>query len=412
VRRRAGTVGAAAIGLAAFVAAAGCSKSGGDGGGHGGGGGGGPMKMPPMPAEVATVEQAPMADRFEAVGTLEAGESMTVVSEIDGIVVEMPFREGAPVKRGAVLARLDAVQLRAEVERAAALRDQSRAKYDRIKTVVDQAAGAPQDLDDAAAELKVAEANLALSESRLSKARIAAPWEGIVGSRRVSPGAFVRAGEEITDLTQVRQMKVRFAAPERYLGTLQRGAAVKLTTPAFPDVAIEGRIDVVEPILDPDLRTARIVARVENPDGRLRPGMSANVTAVLDQRDMALSVPAEAVFFEGAQAFVFVVGPDSSVARVGIQLGTRTPDRVEVKTGLAPGQQVVVAGHQKLFPGAKVMPVPGSGGAPAAGQPPAGAGAAPGGAAPPAGAAADTASAAGSTPVSGAAPTAGAAAEE
>jgi membrane fusion protein (multidrug efflux system) len=350
--------------LALLAALAGCSKSPGDGAAGGAAAGGGPPQMPPMPAEVASVEQAPMADRFTAVGTLEAGESMTVVSEIDGIVVEMPFREGMPVAQGALLARLDDVQLRAEADRAEALRDQSRVKHDRIKAIVDQAAGAPQDLDDAAAQLKVAEADLAVARTRADKTRIVAPWDGLVGSRRVSPGAFVRAGQEITDLAQVRQMKVRFSAPERYLGTLQRGAAVRISTPAYPGEEIEGAIDVVEPILDPDLRTARIVARFRNPEGRLRPGMSANVSAVLAQRASALSVPAEAVFFEGSQAFVLVVGADSTVTRAAITLGSRTPDRVEVTSGLEPGQQVVRAGHQKLFPGARVMPVPSAGGAP------------------------------------------------
>jgi len=374
--------------LAATLAAAamGCAKRGGEGGPGGGAagggpGGGGPPKMPPMPAEVATVEQATMSDQFEAVGTLEAGESMTVVSEIDGVVVDMPFREGAALAKGALLAKLDDAQLRAEAERAEALRDQSRVKFERVKSVVEQAAGAPQDLDDAAAELKVADANLAVAKTRLDKSRIVAPWDGYVGARRVSRGAFVRAGEPITELAQVRQMKVRFSAPERYLGTLQRGAPVRITTPAFPGEEIEGAIDVVEPNLDPDLRTARILARFSNPDGRLRPGMSANVAAVLAERKTALSVPAEAVFFEGAQALVLVVGGDSTVARANITLGTRTPDRVEVTSGLEAGQQVVRAGHQKLFPGAKVMPVPpaGAGGptptdatAPAAAASPAG----------------------------------------
>ena len=353
--------------LALIAALGGCSKSDAPGGGGGAGAaGGGPPQMPPMPAEVAVVEQADIADRFDAVGTLEAGESMIVVSEIDGIVVEMPFREGSAVAKGAVLARLDDVQLRAEAERAAALRDQTRVRYERVKSVVEQSAGAPQDLDDAAAELKVAEANLAVAEVRADKARIVAPWAGLVGARRVSPGAFVRAGQEITELAQVRQMKVRFSAPERYLGTLQRGASVRISTPAYPGEEIDGAIDVVEPVLDPDLRTARIVARFANPENRLRPGMSANVSAVLTQRASALTVPSEAVYFEGAQAIVLVVGPDSTVAPTPVTLGTRTPDRVEVTQGLNAGQVVVRAGHQKLFPGAKVMPVPS---APATGAP-------------------------------------------
>jgi membrane fusion protein (multidrug efflux system) len=350
-----------AVATALLMTGAACSKRG------AGGAPGGGFKPPPMPVEASPVVQAPIADRFEGVGTVEAGEAITVAAEIDGIVVALPFREGQSVAKGAVLARLDDVQLRAEVARAEALRDQARTTYERVKSVVEQAAGAAQDLDDAAAALKVAEANLALAQARLQKTRITAPWSGLAGARRVSPGAFVRAGQEITDLAAVRDIKVRFSAPERYLGVLQRGAPVTVSTPAFPGYTLEGRIDVVEPVLDANLRSGRLLARVPNPGEKLRPGMSANVSTVLSERANALTIPSEAVFVEGSQSFVYAIQPDSTVKRVAVTLGTRTPEVVEVTAGLEPGGRVVRAGHQKLFVGAKVMPV---GEGPPAGEPP------------------------------------------
>jgi len=353
-----------------LLGSAGCSKKG------PGAGPGGAFKPPPMPVETAPVVQAPVADHFEGVGTVEAGEAITVSAEIDGVVERMPFREGSSVVKGALLAQLDDAQLRAETARAEALRDQAQTTWERVKSVVDQAAGAPQDLDDAAAALKVADANLALARARLQKTRIKAPWSGIVGARRVSPGAFIRAGQEITDLAAVQEIKVRFSAPERYMAVLHRGAPVTVSTPAYPDYTLDGTIDVVEPVLDANLRAARILARVPNPGEKLRPGMSANVRAVLSERASALTIPAEAVFVEGTQAFVYAVQPDSSVARVAVELGSRTPQQVEVKSGLEPGMRVVRAGHQKLFPGAKVMPVEtqpsGPGSAPGAAPPAAG----------------------------------------
>jgi membrane fusion protein (multidrug efflux system) len=343
-----------------LVAASACSKKGPQGGG---------FSMPPMPVEVAEVTQAVVADRFEAVGTIEAGEAITVVAEIEGVVTRIPFREGEVIRKGGLIAQLDDVQLAAEVSRAEALRDQSRTSFERIKSVVDQGAGAPQDLDDAAAALKVAEANLALARARLDKTRITAPWSGMVGSRRVSPGAFVRAGDTLTELASIEEIKVTFSAPERYLSSLHRGAAVTVSTTAYPGAALEGRIDVVEPVLDASLRSAHIVARVPNPGGKFRPGMSANVSAVLGQRPQALTVPNEAVFVEGDQSFVFVVKPDSTVTRTALGLGTRMSDAVEVVEGLQAGMRVVRAGHQKLFEGAKVMPIPHAEGAPGAGAP-------------------------------------------
>lgn len=370
--RTARTVAHAAALLALLLL--GCAKGGPGGGGFGGG-------MPPMPAETAVVGKESVVDRFDAVGTIEAADAITVVSEIDAAVVSLPFREGQPIARGGLIARLDDDQLRAEVSRASALRDQAKATHERVEEVVEQGAGSAQDLDDAAAALKVAEANLTLASTRLSKTRITAPFSGLVGSKRVSPGAYLRAGTPITDLAQIGTLKVIFFVPERYLGKLQRGSAVSVSTTAFPGYALTGRIDVINPVLDPGTRSAQVIARVQNPGNRFRPGMSANVSAVLSERMNALTIPSEAVFAEGNQTFVYVVGPDSTVARTPVELGTRLADVVEVVEGLKEGDRIVQAGHQKLFDKAKVIPIDsraaqgggapggGPGAAPAAGKP-------------------------------------------
>lgn len=326
---------------------------------------GGGFQMPPTPVETAPVNRGPVSDRFTAVGTVEAGDAITVVSEIDGVIVALPFREGGQVQQGALLAQIDDATLRAEVERNEAVCQQSQTMYDRVKAVVDQKAGAPQDLDDADAALKVARANLALAKAQLAKTRVTAPFDGFVGARRISPGAFVRGGEPITDLASIAELRVTFSAPERLLGKLSRGSAVTVSTTAFPGVELTGRLDVIEPVLDPATRSARVIARVSNPKSLFRPGMSADITVVLSERAEALTVPNEAVFVQGNQPYVFVVNPDSSVVRAAVTLGTRLAADVEVTAGLQGGQTVVRAGHQKLYDGAKVMPVPHGQAAPA-----------------------------------------------
>ncbi len=318
---------------------------------------GGGMKFPPMPVEVAEVAKSGMVDRFEAVGNIDAVDRITVVSEVDAIVKSLPFHEGVAVSAGDVIAQLDDEQLQAQKVSAEAVLSQRKLNYERIKSIVEQKAGAPQALDDAQAAYRVAEADLAVVEARLKKTRITAPFSGVLGTRRVSPGAFLRAGSEITDLSRLSELKVTFAAPERYLTSLRRGANVVVTTPALPDTKLEGTIAVVEPVVDSITRSVRLTAHVDNPEQMLRPGMSANVSAVLDERTDALVVPDEAVFVEGDQSLVFVVKDDSTVARTPIRTGTRTAQLVEVVSGLSVGQKVVRAGHQKLFEGAKVMPM-------------------------------------------------------
>ncbi|NNE35979.1 MAG: efflux RND transporter periplasmic adaptor subunit [Rhodothermales bacterium] len=315
---------------------------------------GGGFAMPPTPVEIAVVAHRTVTDRFEAVGTIQAGEAITVTAEIDGVIDSIPYNEGGFIRRGALIAKIDDAQLAAELARAEALRDQSQVAFDRIKTVVDLGAGAPQDLDDAAASLKVAEANVSLARTRLSKTVITAPFSGLIGARQVSAGTFLRAGQTITELAQIDELRVNFSVPERYLSLLQRGSEVSVSTTAYPDYHLIGTINVVEPVLDASTRSARVVARVRNPERRFRPGMSANIAAVLSERQNAITVPSEAVFIDGAQPYVYVVAEDSTVLRSALTLGTRLPDVVEVVEGLSVGDRIVRAGHQKLYDGAKV----------------------------------------------------------
>jgi membrane fusion protein, multidrug efflux system len=327
----------------------GCSKDSGQAGGG--------FQRPPTPVEASLVAGSLVTDRFTTVGSIEAGESITVTSEINGIVMAIPFREGGRLEAGELIAQLDDAQLKAEALRARALKDQRHSVWERVKSIVDQGAGAPQDLDDAVAALKVAEANLALAETMLAKTRITAPFKGLAGKRNLSRGAYLMAGQAITDLAQIDQLRVTFAVPERLLASMHVGAKVSVQTTAYPDHKLTGTIDVIEPQLDPVTRNIGIVARVDNADELLRPGMSATVTAVMQERAQALTVPSGAVFVEGGQAFVYVIKPDSVVTRTPVILGTRLAGIVEVTSGVSDGQQVVRAGHQKLYDGAKVAPV-------------------------------------------------------
>ena len=108
---------------------------------------------------------------------------------------------------------------------------------------------------------------------------------------------------------------------------------------------------------DPETRTVQLVAEIPNPGRRLRPGMSADVSATLAERANALTVPDEAVFAQGDSNYVFVVRADSTVGRRAVTLGSRDSARAEVLQGLTDGDVVVRAGHQKLFDGARVMPL-------------------------------------------------------
>jgi membrane fusion protein (multidrug efflux system) len=343
------------------------------------GGGRGGFQMPPVPVEVAPVVSQTVEDRFHAVGTIEANETVKMVSELAVAVRSLPFAEGQSVARGALIAQLEDSDYKADAARTEALRDQAQTNFQRIKQLVDQNAASQQELDDAASALKVAEANQVVAATRLAKTRIRSPLSGVVGRRLVSPGQYLSVGQEITEVASLDPMKITFSSPERYKAQLRRGANVEITTTAYPGQVFTGVISVVDPILDPVTRTVQVVAQIPNRGRLLSPGMSADVNATLGRRPNALVVPDEAVFGEGDQNFVYVVKADSTVTRQAVQIGTRDSTRAEIVQGLKAGDLIVRAGYQKIFEGARVVPMP-AGGAGAGGPGAGAAGAAPAGA--------------------------------
>src|SRR4029077_20696504 len=125
------------------------------------------FQMPPTPVEVASVQTETVRDRFRSLGSVEANEIVQIVSEVNAVVRALPFAEGQMVRHGQLLARLDDDEIGAEARRADALRDQAKVNHERARMLFDQKAASPQELDDASASLKVAEANAQLAHARL-----------------------------------------------------------------------------------------------------------------------------------------------------------------------------------------------------------------------------------------------------
>ena len=149
-----------------------------------GGPGGGAFKMPPTPVEAIVAGRQTVRDQLNAVGSLEAAEMITVVSEIDGTIRALPFREGEPIGRGKLIAQIDDTEIAARLARAEAILVQSRQNFDRARSLSERGIVAAQDLDDAEAALKVAEADLALAQARLAKTRV----DGALRRRSASAG--------------------------------------------------------------------------------------------------------------------------------------------------------------------------------------------------------------------------------
>ncbi|MGE8590527.1 MAG: efflux RND transporter periplasmic adaptor subunit [Alcaligenes sp.] len=311
----------------------------------------------PVRVEVATVKEIPFARGLSAVGSLRSDESVVLRPEVVGRIQAIEFKEGQPVTRGQVLIRLDDSVPRAELAQARANLTLAQSHYRRAVELQGKGFVSQQARDESASTLKVQEAAVALAQARLDKMTISAPFAGIVGLRSVSVGDYVNQGQDLAPLEAIDPLKVDFRVPEMYLSKVRVGQQLTLRLDALPGQERQGQVYAVSPLVDAGGRSILLRATVANNDAVLRPGMFARVQLLFNQ-DKALVAPEAALSPSGETQYVYRV-KDGKAERREVTIGERREGRVEILTGVAAGDQLVVAGIQRVTDGAAVNVVGG-----------------------------------------------------
>lgn len=309
------------------------------------------------PLRVATyvVHPQPLAEIVTSTGTLRADESVELQSESNGKVVAINFTEGTSVHRGDLLLKINDADLRAMLERAAASQKLAELRERRFATLLKQGVVTQNDYDTALSDLNVQTAGIALIEAQIAKTEVRAPFDGVVGLRFVSIGAFVNATTRIATLQHLDKLKIDFSVPERYAGRIRVGSPVTFSV-AGGDSRIKGEIYATDPRVDSGTRTVLIRAVCRNERGRLLPGAFASVELTLSEVIDAMLIPAEAVI-PGLDAKEVFVIEDGKAVRRTVETGTRTTSAIQVLAGLHVGDVVITSGLVQLRPGQAVNPL-------------------------------------------------------
>ena len=313
--------------------------------------------MPPLPVKAAPATHATLNVEVTAVGTLRADETVMVRPEIAGRVETIHFREGQKVRQGETLVTLDQEEYQAQLASSAAQLALEQSSYRRLQDMDRQQLASQQNLDEAKAKLDTARAQQELNRVRLSKTVIRAPFDGMIGLRKISPGAYVKPGDDIVALESLGAMKLDFRVPETYLARLAVDQRLAARVDAYPEQSFEGTIYAIEPALDEETRTVLLRARLPNPHNQLRPGLFARVSLILERRENALVVPEQAIVPVGQTTFVYRVA-DGKAVMTPVKLGLRRPGLVEILEGLSAGDLVVTDGQLKIRDGAAVQVLP------------------------------------------------------
>jgi membrane fusion protein (multidrug efflux system) len=333
---------------------------------------------PPESVASAKVEQVEWAATRQAVASLVADRGVTLGAELPGTVRAITFESGSDVRKGQVLVRLDTSTEEAQTDAARAEEALAKLNLERARTLRRAESGTQADLEATEARAKQASAAVASLEATIAKKTIRAPFDGRISIRQVELGQVVSPGTPIASLQSVTPVHAEFWLPQQALAEIRAGQQASARTDAFPDARWDGKVTTVNPEVDPATRSVRVRATFANQDGRLRPGMFANVEIQSGEKRPVLVIPATAVLFAPYGDSVFAIeekkdpaGKTGLVARQKfVRLGDRRGDFVAVSSGLAAGETVVSAGAFKLRngmavavndalgPGAQVAPTP------------------------------------------------------
>jgi membrane fusion protein, multidrug efflux system len=361
-------VSTALSGLGLAVALIACSPSPAPPGGPPGGG-----AMPPMPVDVVVAKAAKVPIVIEAVGTLEGLKEVEVRARIAGTLQEQLFREGEPVRAGAVLYRIERAPFeiardaaRANVAQAEARVEQTRRENARLAGLIADRAISQREADEAGSALKTTEAALAAARAQereaalnLGYADVVAPIAGVVQRSMKSVGSYVSPAIEggvLATIVQTNPIRVRFALTESESSQVRqgRGREVRLQLANGEFSKDVGKLDFTSSVVDARLGTVQLRAEFNNPGGAWLPGQFVRVQVSTGEQN-AFLVPQAAVMSGEQGRFVWLIGDDAKATPRPVQAGAWLGNEWVIRSGLAQGDRVIVSNLIKLRPGAPVQ---------------------------------------------------------
>ena len=289
---------------------------------------------------------------FTAVGKTRAYERVELVSEISGRLVSIHFREGSRVKKGDLLFHLDAAEWIAERSKIMASLDLARKTEERNRVLLDSGSISRQVFDEIVTRRKTLEAEEQMLHVRIEKAKILAPFDGYIGIRNVSEGAFLSPGKVLAVLEDLDRLRLEFTVPEVYATSIRQGDRVSFRVEGIPGLH-EAVIQAFDPSVNEKTGNLRVVALVENPDPALKAGVAVSVHVRTASPAPAIYVPTQALVPIPGGYTVFALEDGKATVRK-VTTGIRTDNRVEIVSGVNPGDSILVTGFMRVRPGAPV----------------------------------------------------------
>jgi membrane fusion protein, multidrug efflux system len=294
-----------------------------------------------------------MVERINSTGTLLPDEEVDLSFEASGKIIEIKFQEGAEVKAGDLLAKINDRHLQAQLLRLQAQRQLAIDREYRQRTLLSRDAISQESYDQVVTELQTLEADILLVEARIAETELRAPFDGTIGLRYVSEGAFANPNTRIARLIKTNPLKLEFSIPERYAGEIEPGFPVSFRLDGYAN-PFNASVYAVNPQVDVRTRTIVLRAMYPNPGQQLKPGRFATLTLQLSETPDAIAIPTEALIpeMDGDKVFVYRNG---QAYAINVRTGLRTENRIQITEGLSFGDTLLTTGVMQLRHGLPVV---------------------------------------------------------
>ena len=306
-----------------------------------------------VPVELAEVTTGSIASYISATANLVAEDQVKVLSEAEGRVEKLLVEEGDLVTKNQVLAVLVQDEAKIALSKVELKASNAKAALERAKGTRDQGLISAEAYDKLKMDYDVASQEVAEAEWRLAKTVIRAPFAACVTERFITLGQHLRPGDELFTVADYNPLVARIYLPERDVIELEEGREVHIALAANAELSFTGRIRQIAPVVDTATGTVKVTVEAVRPPAGVRPGAFVSIGIVREQHPTALLLPRESVIRELRTAHVFVTEDDKAVKKA-VELGIEEGDLVEVLSGVAAGDKVVVAGQGGLDDGQKI----------------------------------------------------------
>ncbi len=317
-----------------------------------------------VPVEVVEATTGWVARTISTSSTVEAEQSAEVLAKVSGVVTEVAVREGTLVEKDQILAKVDDEEKKLALKKAEITLKKAEAELNRSKLSFDQKLISRFDYQKAMFERDLARAELETAELEFRYTEVKAPFAGRVTAKEIVVGKAIQSGGHLFTLADLRTLIVKLFLPEKDVFQLEVGQPVQLVPEALAgrsaseDVGFRGRVRDISPVVDPKTGTVKVTVEVIDRSVNVRPGAFVRAEIETDRRSDAVLVPKLAVVKEGGRDFLFVatapVAKKSLAEKRVVELGYTRGGAIEVVSGVAAGEHVVVAGHTTLEDGETV----------------------------------------------------------